>query len=328
MLDRFRFSSDGLPEADAFAAYVDLYRQGSDVHRGSHPFAADVRAWRFSDMLAFERRVSGAVHERTGRVASDEFDHFVATLVLSGQVTGSPASGFASARPGDIFLVDTRRPSWTEFIDAHVITVSIARDLIEAGVGSTLRLHGRVLSPPTSLVLADFFRSLVRNGDALEQSTLPGLSRALIELLSATEGLGGGSSAESRRQDYRRRAAVERVIKAQLADRKLSVVTISADTGVSRSALYRLFEADGGIARLIVRRRLEGVRQLLDDRTDGDFPTIASDCGFADERQMKRLFSEAFGVSPSIYRAEVAMTAPDDLSDARRRWQGWMTEVS
>lgn len=328
MLDRFRFSSDNLSEADAFAAYVDLYRQGSDVHRGSHAFAADVKAWRLSDMLVFERRVSGAVHARTGRVASDEFDHFVASLVLSGHVTGSPASGFASAGPGDIYLVDTRRPSWTEFVDAHVITVSIARDVIEAGVGSTLRLHGRVLSAPANLVLADFFQSLVRHGDALEQSTLPGLSRALIELLSATEGLGGGSSAESRRQDYRRRAAVERVIKARIADRKLSVVTISADTGVSRSALYRLFEADGGIARLILRRRLEAVRQRLDDRSDSDFATMAPECGFADERQMKRLFTEAFGVSPSAYRSDVAKTAPHDLSDARRRWQGWMTEVS
>lgn len=328
MLDRFRFSSDGLSESDAFAAYVELYRQGSDVHRGSRPFSADVRAWRFSDMLVFERQASGVVHERTGRVASDEFDHFVATLVLSGHVTGSPASGFAAAGPGDIYLVDTRRPSWTEFVDAHLITVSIARDVIEAGVGSTLRLHGRVLGAPANLILADFFQSLVRNGDALERSTLPGLSRALIELLSVTEGLGGGSSAESRRQDYRRRTAVERVIKARLADRKLSVVTISADTGVSRSALYRLFEADGGIARLIIRRRLEGVRQLLDDRTDGDLTTIALECGFADERQMKRLFSEAFGVSPNTYRSEVAKTAPDDLSDARRRWQGWMTEVS
>lgn len=328
MLDRFRFSSDNLSEADAFEAYAHLYRQGSDVHRGSHPFAADVKAWRFSDMLVFERRVSGAVHERTGRVANDDFDHFVATLVLSGHVLGSPASGFASAGPGDIYLVDTRRPSWTEFVGAHVITISIARDVVEAGAGSTLRLHGRVLSAPTNLVLADFFQSLARHGDVLEQSTLPGLSRALIELLSATEGVGGGSSAESRRQDYRRRTAVERVIKVQLADRKLSVVTISADTGVSRSALYRLFEADGGIARLITRRRLEAVRQLLDDRTDKDFAVIAPECGFADERQMKRLFSEAFGVSASIYRSEVAKTAPDDPLDARRRWQGWMTEVS
>lgn len=328
MSERFSFNSQSLSGEDAFAAYVLLYDNGSDVTRGAGEFRAEVRAWRLEGMLLFERRLSGVVHSRSARAATDGFDHVVLSLVLSGRVVGGPESGFGEALAGEIYVTDTVRPSRTEFESAHVLTASVSREIIEAARGTTVGLHGRVLRAPHNLMLADFLQSLARNGDAIEMEAQPGLSRAFIHILASVEDKGVRASNEARRREYLRRDAVERMIVENLADPALSVATLSRGTGMSRSALYRLFEDYGGVARLIQKRRLDGVRRALDNREPARLAEMARTFGFADEFQLSRLFREAYDVSPQTYREGVAASQPDDPKDSRRRWAGWMGEVS
>ncbi|WP_262423385.1 hypothetical protein [Brevundimonas denitrificans] len=70
------------------------------------------------------------------------------SLVLEGRVTGGAASGFAVAEAGDAFIADTRRATRTEAHEARMITVSVARSVMEAALGSTNGLHGRLLTSP------------------------------------------------------------------------------------------------------------------------------------------------------------------------------------
>jgi AraC-like DNA-binding protein len=328
MSERFSFNSQTLPEEDAFVAYALLYDNGSDVTRGKGAFHAEVRAWRVEGLLLFERRLSGVIHSRSTRAGKDGFDHVVLSLVLSGQVTGGPESGFDEAVAGDIYVTDTSRPSRTEFVSAHVLTVSVSREIIEAARGTTAGLHGRILAAPRNLMLADFLRSLARNGDAIETEAQPGLSRAFIHILASVEDKGVRVSHEARRSEYLRRDAVERMIGENLSDLSLSVATLSRGTGMSRSALYRLFEDQGGVALMIQKRRLDGVRRALDDREQARLPDMARTFGFADEFQLSRLFSEAYEISPQVYRDRVAASRPNDPLDSRRRWAGWMGESS
>lgn len=328
MSERFSFNSASLSGDDAFAAYALLYDNGSDVTRGAGDFSAEVRAWRLEGILLFERRLSGVVHSRSTRAATDGFNHVVLSLVLSGRVAGGPDSGFAEALAGDIYVTDTTRPSRTEFESAHVLTASVSREIIEAARGATTGLHGRILRAPRNLMLADFLKALARNGDSIETEAQPGLSRAFIHILSSIEDKGVRASNEARRREYLRRDAVERMIVENLADPTLSVATLSRSTGMSRSALYRLFEDSGGVARLIQNRRLDGVRRALDNREPTRLADMARTFGFADEFQLSRLFRETYEVSPQAYRDGVAASQPDDPVDSRRRWAGWMGEIS
>lgn len=327
MSERFNFNSDALPREEAFQAYALLYNNGSDVTRGEGEFRAEVRAWRLEGLLLFERRLSGVVHSRGARAATDSFDHIVLSLVLSGRVTGGQASGFGEAVAGEIYVTDTSRPSRTAFESAHVLTASVSKEIIEAARGGVGGLHGRILKPPRNLMLADYLQSLARNGDAIETEAQPGLSRAFIHVLASVEDKGVRGS-EARRGEYLRRDAVERMIVENLGDASLSVATLSRGMGMSRSALYRLFEDYGGVARLIQKRRLDGVRQALDNRELAQVADLARTFGFTDESQLSRLFREAYEVSPQAYREEVAASRPDDPVDSRRRWAGWMGELS
>eukprot|EP01089_Gocevia_fonbrunei_P018015 TRINITY_DN6009_c0_g3_i1.p1 TRINITY_DN6009_c0_g3~~TRINITY_DN6009_c0_g3_i1.p1 ORF type:complete len:329 (+),score=-19.99 TRINITY_DN6009_c0_g3_i1:166-1152(+) len=328
MPDQFQFTSDEFSPEAAFEAYVRLYSQGSDVSRGPGAFHARVRGWRLDGILLFERFLSGVIHSREARVSRDGFDHITLTLIISGSMKGSAPSGYAEAGPGDIVFMDTLRPSRAQPVNAHMLTASIDRTVIEAAIGSSSGLHGRVLPAPDNLMLADFMQSLARNGDRLDAGTLPGLTRAFIDILATVASAGVRASTQARRLEYLRREAVERYIGENLSDRTLAVATISAATGISRSALYRMFEADGGVARRVLVRRLQAVQAALDNRDQSSLADLAQRYGFSDGSHLSRLFAEAFGQSPGPYRRAVAATVAGTPDDSQRRWRGWMAEVS
>lgn len=335
MTERFNFSTGDRPQDPGFDDYVELYSNGADVTRGSGPFHAHVRAWRLDGVLLFERRLSGAVHARKERTATDGFSHIVLTLVMSGRLEGSPESGFVEALPGDIVIADTTRPTRTEPVEAHMITASVDRGIVEAGLGAAGGLHGLVLRPPSNLILADFMQSLARRGDDLTPGALAPLSRAFVDILASVDGFVSRASSDTRRQEFIRREVVERHIAAHLGQRTLSVETISEGTGISRSALYRLFDSLGGVAKLIQRRRLDTLRSALDamanSRTEAlpeNLAELSVRLGFSGEDQARRQFSELFGVTPRAYVQSLVALGPDSGEAARQRWIGWMTEVS
>ncbi|WP_339931987.1 helix-turn-helix domain-containing protein [uncultured Brevundimonas sp.] len=328
MPDQFQFSSAGLTENEAFGKYVRLYSGGSDVSRGEGSFHARVRAWRMDNLLLFERNLSGVIHARSGRANTDGFDHIVITLVLAGQVVGGADSGFIEAEPGDIYLTDTLRPSRTAFHNAHVLTASVARTLVGVALGSHAGLHGRVLKAPENLVLADFMQSLARHGDLLRPEVLASLGRAFIDVLSSATLVDRPGGGEARRKDFVRRETVKRHILDNLGHPDLSVESISKATGISRSGLYRLFEMEGGIAGLILDRRLEAVRGALDRRAGTTLDGLATQFGFSNATAMGRSFTEAYGVSALTYRKAVAATAPGDSDDSQRRWESWLIEIT
>ena len=302
-LEHFRFSSGTLDEEEAFGQYVRLYAHGSDVTRGEGPFYADMRGWRLDRVLLFERRLTGAVHARTQRVAMDSYDHLVITAVLEGKLIGSRESGFSVVGPNEIVLADTAQPSRTEPRGAHLLTVSVARDIAEAALGAIAPLHGHILKAPANLMLLDYMRALARHGDQLHAAALPKLTRAFLDVLSSAGDAAFLASGEARRQDVLRRQQVERYIAGRLGDRALSVEGVAAGTGLSRSALYRLFESEGGVARVIHQRRLDAVRRALDDRDTSSVRELAQRCGFANAESLERQFTERYARALADYRA-------------------------
>ena len=326
--DGFTFSSAGRDPDAAFAEYRQLYANGSDVERADGPFRAEVSAWRMGNMLLFDRHLDGVIHTRTARVASDGFYHFVLYALLDGEILGSPESRFDVARAGDIVLLDTSMATRTQAIGAHFQTVSIARHLVEAIVEDPARLHGAILHPPSTLVLVDFLASLAHRAPGMSSGAMPNLSRVLVDLLGIALAGRSRPGSETRQQNFLRRQSVEGYIARHLGDRGLSAATISDATGISRSSLYRLYERQGGIARMIQMRRLDALRAAIESGSTAGLTELAQQYGFASEAHMSRVFSEVNGRAPGAYRREVQSTPDEGVVTARRRWVGWMSELS
>lgn len=328
MTDHFHFDSESLPPDEAYEAYRRLYGGGSDVSRGAGGFRARVHGVRLDHVLLFERTLNGVVHARAERVDIDGFDHFALHLVLSGEMMGGPESCFELATADDLVLVDTRRPSRTEARDLHMLTASMSREVVEAAAGHTEALHGRVVRAPYTVVLRDLMLSILRNAPLLPSEARPGLTRALIELLAVTLNSGASPAAAARRMDFARREAAVRYIVAHLRDRDIDAGAIALATGQSRSALYRLFEREGGVAQYVMTRRLGAVRDALENGSSEPLVVLAEQFGFADESHMNRRFKRAYGRPAGAFRREVASESRHTVSSTVRRWAGWMSEVS
>jgi AraC-like DNA-binding protein len=74
--------------------------------------------------------------------------------------------------------------------------------------------------------------------------------------------------------------------------------------GMSRSALYRLMESQGGVTRYIRRQRLLESRAVLSDPGDDkSIAAIAEEFCFSDAADFSRAFRREFGLAPSDVRA-------------------------
>lgn len=98
------------------------------------------------------------------------------------------------------------------------------------------------------------------------------------------------------------RTAVEHYVAANLDDLDLGVDTLQRTFHCSRSALYRLFEPHGGVARYIREGRL--VRCFDELSRVGTEPArvgaVATRWGFENPSHFHRVFVQAFGLPPSV----------------------------
>jgi AraC-like DNA-binding protein len=103
------------------------------------------------------------------------------------------------------------------------------------------------------------------------------------------------------------RARVRQVIRDHIASAALTPARICRLAGVSRSHLYRLFEAEGGVARYVQSLRLRLALDAL-TRTEPQRPilAVAESLGFYDASAFSRAFRREFGVTPSEARAATA----------------------
>lgn len=303
MLTLSYFSSADADPSEAFAAYADLCAPNLRIEPTRNPFHAEVSAWTLDGMYLYEQRLSGVSHIRDTSKTADGFDYIVVHAVISGELEGSRASRFERIGPREIVLLEGNSPSLTRARDVHLLSVRVARHLVETALGEGAALHGRVLRPPECLVLFDYIASLVRWAGELAGSSQP-FSCGLVDLLVGPLDSAPAEGAEVRRREYLLRQAVERHVSAHLADRSLSVGTIAAAVGISRSALYRLLGAHGGVARFIWRRRLMALRAALDSGSRDTLARHAEAFGFAGEAHMSRMFSATFGESPGAYGAK------------------------
>jgi AraC-like DNA-binding protein len=109
--------------------------------------------------------------------------------------------------------------------------------------------------------------------------------------------------------DLFRMERVRQVVRRHLRTPTLRPRTLCRLVGMSRSNLYRLLEAKGGIAQYIQQQRLLEAHALLgspDNRQP--ITALADDFCFADVSSFSRAFRREFGCSPSDVRRSVALT--------------------
>jgi AraC-like DNA-binding protein len=301
-----QFDSERLPPAERFTAYRDLYAGGTDAEQVGPDFRARVSAWSLDRVTIFERHLNDVGHHRTrAHVASDGFDHYTVTLVLSGEVMRGNGVDVLTVRPGCGLVADTHLPGRNWFRDATLYTLRIARSVFRTLAPGHHDLHDSFTKAGTTALLIDYVRVLLPRLDYLD---LVGTGHAVDALFALLRGAlqPPRSTAEmaALARDNNRLIAVRASIEASINDPDLGADTIIAQADVSRATLYRLFKPLGGINGYIRTRRLHALRlSLMDAAEQRSFAELAIHFGFRSEAHASRLFFERYDIRPGSYRA-------------------------
>ena len=97
-------------------------------------------------------------------------------------------------------------------------------------------------------------------------------------------------------------ARLSRHIHRHATDPGYDADALARANGLSRSALYKLFQPSGGIAVAIRRRRAALALRLLMDGEGLNLPDVAKSSGFSNERALRRALWAEYDATPSALR--------------------------
>ncbi|WP_374844448.1 helix-turn-helix domain-containing protein [Brucella pituitosa] len=253
-------------------------------------------------------------------IAHGGLDHYILQLITAGDLRGNFNGVDLCAKPGDIVIIDFTQTVESTAYDGSRITVMLARDELEKVIGWR-NLHGVVLRAhePTTRLLFAYLRGLNDVAGELDATEVYSAQEAMLSLLGASVTAG---APENLAVNLTMRKCILTYINENLTSPLLSPQTIMHHFRVSRSHLYRAFEPDGGVAKVIRDKRLDNAyRMLIKQRGQPvSLKDIAYRYGFHDSVQFTKAFKVRFGLSPKDagkFGAPLLTAEPYSFSYAR-----------
>lgn len=309
-------AQDALPGCD-FQALRDWCAGVWDVS-----LVDDPGRFRFSGLglhmglaLLTEARSTAVQYDRTpAHVAGGAIDHLLITLYLEGGCRIEHRDGSVTAATGDIVCHDLAQPGRTRVIEtehgalAHMLTVVVPRALLAPLLGRADGAHASIIHGGTGYgrLLTERFRTLQRQAGTMTMADSEIAVRSMAALFAGA--IGPTPVAEAvpvRLTRHTMLPAIKRHIADHLDDPDLTAGTLCRRFGVSRAALYRLFEPDGGLARFVQQRRLHRAFAMLTSSAYRHWRVsdIGGRCGYSSDATFIRAFQKLFETTPGEVRA-------------------------
>lgn len=294
------FSTRDHAPRERLAAWRDLLGPSYAIDADPGDFRAETRLAQIDGMIIHAMDTDQQGVSRTARqIRRDGLEHFSFHLSHAGY-------GFRTGRgdgrleAGEISVNDLARPfERSAAPERHSIVLSLPRDAVER-VAPERALHGGVLRGGVARLLAAQMQMLAAHMGELPCAATRALMESTLAMLGAALSTG---APESRGLDAARLLVIKRHIRQNLARLSLSPETIARDLRISRTRLYGLFEAEGGVARYIAVRRLAAAAEAL--RDPHDFRPISAlvvAFGFGSASAFSRAFRARYGLAPSEFR--------------------------
>jgi AraC-like DNA-binding protein len=312
-MESIHFSTEGLRPQDQFDAWREWFGSAFDVHPADSEaigFKAEYWAWRIGDLTlpssvapptrsvrsmtnlrhhpvdhwAISWGHDGATHYETNRaelLAPPRVPFVWSAGQVSAHTHFQPARG--SARRRQLYLP---RDSFRDIAGK-----------LDASVGSRL-------DTPMGVLLVGFLTSLEEQLPAITAAEVPAIEAALRALVAGITSSSAEALAEAHPQiALPQLEKARRVVQVGLRSPNLGPHTLCREVAMSRSALYRLLEPQGGVVRFIQRARLTAARDILRDPVGGaSISSIAEDFCFSSPGAFSRAFRLEFGCSPRDVR--------------------------
>ena len=303
-----RFSTADLPQRDRHEAW--LSRSPSPIGRlhetsPQEPFDATIDFVTLGWLRIHFATITGQYFERSQAVArADGFDDLGISVRFRGAARGDMNGASLDGGSGSIVLSDMAQAQRHLSEASSSVYFSLPRALAEQFLPNVDSLHGLTIAPAAAVLLREHLAQIGRNAHLLPADQGARLASTVMDLLAVAVAQARGEGATPGAAVTAATARAKAEIEARLGSATLTVANLCRSLGVSRSALYRLFEAEGGVHAYITRLRLDrAAADLRDPEEPARIADIADRWGFCDAAYLGRLFRERFGMTPSDYRA-------------------------
>ncbi|MGW6704555.1 AraC-like ligand-binding domain-containing protein [Streptomyces sp. NPDC054956] len=312
-------SSGGVPARERFDWFSDLISRevmpaalSSDRPADFQGEAAvldlgQLRVARFALSPLRSRRTAAMIR-------SGDPELYQLALMRQGATSLSQHRNECTVGAGDLLLWDTSRPSDNEILTnggpVRVMILQIPRNVLPLRTQRLDQLLARRIPGRRGIaaILASFMTALEDHGPECTPAELRRLDTVAIDLATAclAQHL---DSEEQLPAEVRAQALLQRIyafIEHNLSDPDLTPSVIAARHNISVRSLHQLFQSQTESVNVrIRRRRLEQARSDLGRPEPASQPVhaIAARWGFSGPVVFSRSFREAYGLSPTEFRA-------------------------
>ncbi len=308
-----------------------LFHQTSEVPTSATRFAAAANAALLDNRFTCEfgqQRIDARVEQQTHRAFSiariqgerhrasrrrQHAAHPAPFVMLQVQGTSRCTNGpeRIDLREGDGILIDPRRDLDFEF--SNDLSIICFRMSPEDGFGRLLDLlrSGMKLDGRNGLGRMAFeaLRGLAREAQGLsDNAQRDAIDAAAMLMRGALFEVDAPADHRVRARDIKL-ARLKAAISRKLADAEVDMAAIAGSEGITLRYMSMLFSGAGtSPSRYLWTQRLEKCREdLTDERMDGiSLTEIAHHWGFKCSAHFSRSFRQAYGISPSAFRADRA----------------------
>ncbi len=279
-----------------------------------------------------ETKVEGAHFIRdTQRARRDQLDHWILRVIRRGGGQLVHPRFDVSSGPGDIVLFPASDTWCCEWRDVDWVTLCIPRDFDGRLTARLSRLPPGRLNVTGVGLLADLMLALPGQVARAPKEDVPGLTGIVLaafmaglpELMEADQTADGASALVKEK--------ARRAILRHIGSSKLTPAFLASAIGVSRSALYRILEAEGGVSRFIRTTRLAMAHAALrsGDYAQKSIARIAEEHGFPDPPDFSRAFRAHYGQTPREVRlASTMVEGPSAVLPPAPSWPEGGTDMA
>ena len=304
-----RFDTTPLPRGQRLDAWRDAFGSFNAIEvqdgtrsdlivRGEH--------WQFGGMVLSWNRVPDSRFLRDERRARrDGIDHWCLRVLRAGESRMQHPGFTARLGPGVPVLFSMHEGWATEWVGAEWVSLTIPRDLSPQFSAQLAALPSGPLRGSCAGLLADLLLALPARVAAAPAGNLGTMAEATRAAVAACLFTGAPPPAAAARVADLQKERVRKAIHRHLGSARLTPARLAATAGISRSALYRMFAGEGGVACYIRDVRLSLAHAALRDpqQAGRGIAEIAEAHGFPDPSAFSRAFRQAFDATPGDVRA-------------------------
>ena len=260
-------------------------------------------SWMEWPSSAYRPRRFVAIRTKT-LIRRDPTDHWVITIGKRATTGLMLANDQMSVPAGVPFILSLGDFSANQRDLDSRLQLNIARDKFGAIAPALDAARGRAVSTPLGGMLAEYIRLLERQLPNLTDEDAHSLPQAVAAMVAACVTPSADRMTTAHEQiSATLKDKARRCILQNLRSHNLGPNMLCRELGMSRSSVYRLLEAEGGVARYIQRHRLaESFAQLSDPSNTKPIFAIAGELGMLDPPSFSRAFRQQFGMSPTDVR--------------------------